>query len=161
MPAEAHVELRGLLETQRKMDQVMRDLRGPPFVNAMRDAVMVVTSAARRNAPVDRGLLRASITPAVRMQGDTVLGVVGSNVRYAPYMETGTGVFVGRPPHCPPPAALEGWARRHGTTGYQVARAICRRGGLRARKYLERAITENAGRIHRILQDFVGKTARK
>ena len=80
-------EIKGLKSTQRKMEQVARDLRGNAFVGAMKKATLLVQRSAKINAPVDTGRLRASITPEVRTMGKTVFGVVGSNVMYAPYME--------------------------------------------------------------------------
>jgi phage gpG-like protein len=83
------IEIRGLEEAQAKAEQVASDLRGGPFLQGMRDATLIVTRAAKVNAPVDTGRLRASITPEVREHGPTVQGVVGSNVEYAPYQELG------------------------------------------------------------------------
>ena len=104
------------------MERAVRELRGTPMLNAMRDSTLFVTRDAKINAPVDSGRLRASITPEVRTAGETVEGVVGSNVTYAPYVELGTR------PHWPPLAALEVWARRHHTSAFLVARAIAERG---------------------------------
>lgn len=42
-----------------------------------------VANRARLLAPVDTGNLRASITTAVRTQGDQVIGLVGSGVKYS------------------------------------------------------------------------------
>lgn len=133
-------EVKGAIEAQRKAEQVMRDLHGSPMVEAMRNAALIVQRDAMVNAPVDTGRLRASITPDVRMAGNDVIGVVGSNVIHAPFMELGTR------PHWPPISALETWARRHGMNAYVVARAIARR-GLKARRYLQRAFEDNRTRI--------------
>ena len=83
-------EIKGLRELQRKTDQMVKDLHGAPILNAMRDSTLIVTRKARQNSPVDTGRLRASILPEVRGEGNNVLGVVGSNVEYAPYQELGT-----------------------------------------------------------------------
>ena len=40
---------------------------------------------------VDTGNLRASINHKVRTKGNEVIGKVGTNVEYAPYIEFGTG----------------------------------------------------------------------
>ena len=85
--AAVRAEVRGLRATQKKMEQIARDLRGAPFLDAMRKATLIVQRAARINAPVDTGRLRASITPEVRTMGKKVYGVVGSNVEYAAKME--------------------------------------------------------------------------
>lgn len=91
-----------------------------------------IQSRARENAPVDTGRLRNSIgveSPSDRMR------IIGANTDYAEYVETGTGA------HFPPPAALEGWAKRHGFGdggGFLVARAISR-SGTKAQPYMKPA----------------------
>lgn len=146
------IEVRGLEEAQAKAEQVALDLRGPPFVQAMRDATLIVSATAKRTgyAPVDTGRLRASITPEVRQHGPTVQGVVGSNVVYAPYMELGTR------PHFPPLQALEPWARRHGMKAWHVALSIARK-GTKARRYLRRALEDNAAKIFNKIGRAVNK----
>ena len=84
------LEIRGLQALQAKAAQMIEDLHGKPMLDGMRKATLLVSKDAKILAPVDTGLLRSSITPEVRQDGWTVLGVVGSNVFYAPYQETGT-----------------------------------------------------------------------
>ena len=84
------VEVKGLIELQRKTERMVADIHGAPILNAMRDSTLLVQRGARINAPVDTGRLRASITPEIRQSGNDILGVVGSNVLYAPYQEFGT-----------------------------------------------------------------------
>lgn len=148
------VEIRGLKEAQAKMEQVVKDLNGAPYLNAMRDATLIVTRDAKINAPVDTGRLRASITPQVRQRWTHIEGVVGSNVKYAPYVELGTR------PHFPPPGALATWARRHGISEFLVQRAIGLR-GTKAVKFLQRAFEDNIQRIVGILGHAVGRIVRK
>lgn len=147
-------EVKGLIEAQRKQEQVIRDLRGAPMLNAMRDATLIVERAAKKNAPVDTGRLRASLMPEVRMEKESIVGVVGSNVTYAPYMEFGTR------PHWPPIAALETWARRHGRSAYYVAKLISER-GLAPRKFLQNAFESNRERIIRRLESGIHKIVEK
>jgi HK97 gp10 family phage protein len=90
------VEIKGLLETQRKLEQTVRDLRGSEFLQGMRNAVLLVERDAKINAPVDTGRLRASITPEIRQSGTMTTGVVGSNVIYAAAQEFGTPHMVGK-----------------------------------------------------------------
>ena len=146
-------DVRGIDEAREELARVAGDLAGGPMGEGMRQATLVVTRDARINAPVDTGRLRASITPEVRMQSMTVLGVVGSNVEYAPYVELGTRA------HWPPPGTLAVWARRHGMPEFLVQRAIARR-GTKAVKYLERAVTQNVSEIVRILSDAVARIIR-
>lgn len=140
MATPADVEVKGLIEAQAEATRIVRDMHGAPMLEAFRDCTLIVLRDAKIAAPVDTGRLRASITPEVRVEGDDVLGVVGSNVAYAPMMEMGTRPF------WPPVAALETWARRHGISAFLVARAIARR-GIRARRFLQGAFEKNRERI--------------
>ena len=149
------LEVKGLIEARRKQEQMIRDVRGAPILNAMRDATLLVTRDAKINAPVDTDRLRASITPEIRTMGDEIVGVVGSNVAHAPYMEFGTA------PHFPPVGALDIWAERHGgANAFLIARAISR-SGLAARKFLQKAFESNKDRIikrfDRALNEIVEK----
>lgn len=149
------LEITGAVETQRKLDQVITDLHGRPFLQAMHNATLVVTADAKRMAPVDVGRLKNSITPEVRMAGDnTVIGVVGTVVKYAAAMELGAR------PHFPPISALQVWATRHGANAFLVARAISRN-GLKPRRYLQGALEKNQARIVRIIGEGVARIISK
>jgi HK97 gp10 family phage protein len=91
--AAIRVEVKGLREVQKKMEQLANVFGGTPMRDAMRTATLLVVRSAKINAPVDTGRLRASITPEVRTMTGTVQGIVGSNVVYAPFQE-----FKGRDP---------------------------------------------------------------
>jgi HK97 gp10 family phage protein len=145
------IEFRGLNETIVKLDRTDRDVKDTS--EPMRQATMLVTGAARRNAPVDRGVTRASIMPSVESRNNSTVGVVGSNQMSALFMERGTR------PHWPPLAALETWARRHGTTAFLVARAISRR-GTKARLFLQHALDDNRGRIVQLFNDYVKRVTK-
>jgi HK97 gp10 family phage protein len=135
------------------MERRIRELQGDRILNAMRSVTLEVERQAKHNAPVDTGRLRASIIPDVVSQGNTVLGIVGSNVVYAPYMEFGTK------PHWPPLAALEVWARRHHTSAFLVARAISQR-GLKPRRFLRDAFDKVKGAIRGTIESTVAQTLR-
>lgn len=60
------------------------------FTKALNRACLVIENEAKRECPVDTGMLRDSITHRVE-NGNT--GIVGTNVEYAPYVEYGTGEF--------------------------------------------------------------------
>lgn len=91
------IEVTGVAETRRKMEQVARDLYGAPMVMAFQRSALLVMRDAMINSPVDTGRLRSSITAAIEADETTLQGVVGSNVEYAPFQEFGTkfmpGVF--------------------------------------------------------------------
>lgn len=153
------VEVRGLKEAQADMERMVSELHGPPMLQGMRDATLLVQRAARENAPVDTGRLRASILPEVRTMHNEIQGVVGSNVEYAPFVELGTR------PHWPPPGALQPWARRHGMPEFLVRRSIGTFGtskqalrtiGTKGYRFLERAVEENADKIGELIGRAVG-----
>lgn len=162
MTDDVKVEVRGLKETQAKMTQVVRDLTGDPMRGAMARATLIVQRDARKNAPVDRGVLRASITPEVAVRANVVEGVVGSNVKYAPYQELGTRPFT------PPWMPIYQWALRKTkgdkrSAGALAAAAIIsiRARGIKARRFLQGAVEQNAGKIFRLLAGAVGKIVSK
>lgn len=149
---KAHV--RGLRETQRKLEQVVQDIHGQPVMNAIARGTLIVERKAKRNAPVDRGRLRASITPEVRKKyADILEGVVGSNVEYAPYQELGTRPF------WPPWNAIFRWAMRKtkgdrraaGAITYSVRRRIAKE-GIKAKRFFQNALQDSQGQIRRLLQ---------
>lgn len=54
-------------------------------------------SAPGEPPAVDTGRLRSSITHEVKIQGNEVSGLVGTNVEYAKYLELGTNKMAARP----------------------------------------------------------------
>ena len=90
------IEVEGMEQVQRKLEQVARDLRGGPVLSAMREATLLVSRGAKAFAPVDTGRLRASIIPEVVQHAEVVQGIVGSNVSYAGYQELGTKYMPGK-----------------------------------------------------------------
>jgi HK97 gp10 family phage protein len=56
-----------------------------------------VDRGAKRLAPVDTGRLRSSITWEMGQEGTVIVGRVGTNVHYAPYLEFGTRRMRARP----------------------------------------------------------------
>lgn len=114
----------------------------------MKRAVLVGEGQVKMETPVDTGRLRASVTNDVRMEGRDVIGILGSDVSYAPGIEYGTGTQSDGTggkgvPHFPPPAALHEWGRKHGfgaNAGFIIARAIARAGGLRPRRMFRKVI---------------------
>ena len=139
----------GSLEMIQGMDALARMGNGEArrvIVRSWTGALILPVNQAKLMAPVDTGRLRALITSEVRVSGNDIIGVVGTNVAYAPEIEHGTGAL-GDPDvphaswHSPPSGALNLWASRHGfTSGGQVAAIIRRRGGIAPRPFLRPAI---------------------
>ena len=59
----------------------------------MDKACLIVETQAKRDCPDDMGLLRASITSETEVTTSTVIGRIGSNLEYAPYVHNGTGIY--------------------------------------------------------------------
>lgn len=135
----AHPVIGVKIEGLERVERTFRE--GPEVVSdeigkGMKRSVKRVGTSVQKYTPVDRNRLRGSITDAVERSGAKTTGIVGTKVDYAPHVEFGTR------PHWPPLAALEVWARRHGTTAFLVARAIARR-GTAAREMFKRGLEEN------------------
>lgn len=61
--------------------------------NKMEKACLIVENQAKQDCPVDEGILRASITSEVDVTESAIVGRVGSNLEYAPYVHNGTGIY--------------------------------------------------------------------
>ena len=160
--APIEMDVKGMKEMQAKMTQVARDMRGNLMYGAMSKATLLVQRDARKNAPVDRGPLRASITPEVVVRSNVIQGIVGSNVKYAPYQELGTRPF--KAPWTPIfrwAMRKVGGAKKAAGALASVARASIRIRGIKAKRYLQRALEDNADKIYRILGKTVGHIVEK
>ena len=145
------ITVKGLEEVQRFLESRVQALQGPPIVAVMREATLLVQRSARlgKAMPVDTGRLRASITPEITQMGGRTVGIVGSNVSYAPYQE------LGFKPHFVPAKYIGTWMSRH---------KFKPSGGLRvsgkARMFLQKAFTENIAKIEALYEAFVGRLVR-
>lgn len=77
-------------------DAALRELlTGPtgPVVEYVTDVSRKVKNEAQRRCPVDEGRLRASVEFAVTVEGDKVIGRIGTKVEYAMAVHEGTGVY--------------------------------------------------------------------
>ena len=140
------ITIRGAEETAKLLERLPQRI-GLALVRAMRDSAVLIQSLAKVNAPVFRGLLRASILQSVTIEGDRIVGHVGSALAYAPVVESGrtTGWF-------PKLSELKTWARRKlgdARFAFVVGRAIQRR-GFKAQPYLAPAVETASPRIQLI-----------
>lgn len=179
MPAgsrELRIQVKGLQEEQRRAEETVRALAGPPMLGAIRQATLLVTATAKKEAKVDVGLWRASITPEVGIMGNVVRGVVGSNLEHAVWAHEDTR------PHWAPIAPLLEWVhRKRFAVGagasysirsrsrisgvqavldaeYAIAKAVQRkiaRHGTKGDHALVKGIERNAARIYRLIESAV------
>lgn len=80
----------GLRELMAKLDS-MQGNSTEALKKGIGRACARIQADAKQNCPVDTGRLRASIVTEVHTEGNTVVGTVGTNVEYAPWVEFGTG----------------------------------------------------------------------
>ena len=111
----------------------------------MDKACLVVESQAKQNCPVDIGILRASITSETEVTASEIVGRVGTNEEYGPYVHNGTGIY-----------AKDGNGRKT-PWGYTI-RAGKHKGfhwtqGQRPQPFLENAKLEKKSTVERILGD--------
>ncbi len=144
------VTIKGSQEVLKIMELIPNRMKLALF-KGMRDTAIAIQSLAKRNAPVWRGLLRASIVQTVTVEGDRIIGTVGSALPYAKVLEFGR--TQGWRPNID---ALKVWARRRlkdEHAGYGVAEAIRKR-GFKAQPYLMPALEEAGPRAQLI---FTGR----
>lgn len=128
----------------------------------MEKVCLLVERDAKKNASVDNGTLRASITHDVQLIPDMIIGKVFSNLDYAPYVEKGTGVYAqdgnGRlTSWYVPEEALQG-SRKLPTYQGKVTpvygksdKKYYKTDGMKPQPFLEPARDENKDKITRIL----------
>lgn len=74
---------------ERDLNKYINELLPEAVTRGLKKACIAVEVQAKRNCPVDDGVLRASITHEI----DGLAGYVGSGVEYAPYVHQGTGIY--------------------------------------------------------------------
>lgn len=74
---------------QAALARLLESEDGPVGADLARRCVKV-DRQAKQGAPVDTGRLRSSITWRLGRDSQGLLGIVGTNVTYAPYVEFGT-----------------------------------------------------------------------
>lgn len=145
-----------------------------PLRNFFERGTIDLQNRARQHAPVNDGQLRGAIAHEVDPASPPAWGAAGvlnalpgsPLLAKAAAMEFGTGLLGEGPGgkkkrHFPPPAALEGWAKKHGfRSGWAVAFAIWKKGGLKPRRYMRRAKEEFeagtlAGLKRRLLDEII------
>lgn len=59
----------------------------------MNKACLVLETEAKKECPIDQGILRASLTHSAKIENDEIVGVVGSPLEIAPFVHQGTGLY--------------------------------------------------------------------
>ena len=85
--------IKGMKELQRKLSSLSKE-GAQEFADITKINALEIQANAKRDAPIDTGDLRQSI---VAIEETEYNWSVGSNLKYAPYMEFGTGKSVDIP----------------------------------------------------------------
>lgn len=129
------------------LDKLISKLEKLDDVNqAMEQACILVENEAKIKCPVDIGVLRNSITHYIEDNPNELIGVVGTNVEYAPYVEFGTGIYSslgnGRQDRWKYKDAKGEW---HSTIGQHP------------QPYLQPALEENRRKIEKMFKEQIKK----
>lgn len=131
-----------------RLDQkLLAAMTSSAYEAAVQKACRIVETDAKKGAPRDTGVLKASITHETAIEGRQIVGYVGTNIEYAPYQEYGTGKFAsnGRGRKTP-------WVYTDQRTGKKVWTQ-----GNRPHPFLKPALNNNRSRIHDILHSGLRK----
>jgi len=129
------ITVEGLEDVQKFLESRVQALQGPPIFAVMREATLLVQRSAKggKAMPVDTGRLKASITPEITQMGGMTVGIVGSNVHYAPYQELGFRTRVAKGKEKGPRKFIKG------------------------KMFLQQAFTSNIRKIEALYEAFVGR----
>jgi hypothetical protein len=152
--SEVTVTIHGLDAAQAKLRQVSRDLTGSSMISGMKNVTRIVLSTARAEVPKDTGKLMGSLVADTYLEGMTVVGTVGTPIKYGKFVELSSE------PHFPPLHSIEGWAERHGKTAIGVARYIAAF-GTKANPFLKRSFEANEARIEALIGKVVAEIVTK
>ena len=76
---------------------LMKEKLKTRVIEEVKAGILNLETSAKRDCPVDMGTLRNSIHKDETLSGSSYVGVVGSDLPYAPYVEFGTGGKVSIP----------------------------------------------------------------
>ena len=80
-------------EVAKNLQKMAREKAMKRIKDTITKACYMVLSDTVRNTPVNTGRLRSSEAVSVEQKKNTVIGIVGTNVKYAPPVEFGTGIY--------------------------------------------------------------------
>lgn len=137
--------------------ELERAFRNAPSVtrkelsNAIMRTAYRVEARAKAEAPIDKGILRGSITAQGPIHSrNNVEAKVGTNVNYAPYQEFGTGIYAGKGMITPKRAKVLAW-KKNGQ--WIFARAVK---GVKGRFYFKKAKEGSKDDMVSFMQEALG-----
>ena len=82
------MKINGIAQLMKKLDKINSLATAGAVMKGIQKSCLRVEKDAKKNCPVDTGILRASITH--KLEPSTLSATVGSNVEYAATVEMGT-----------------------------------------------------------------------
>lgn len=164
MATGPQVVVEGVEDLAKVLDRLSEETK-KELEKSLKKCAILVQGSAKKKAPRDTSNYGDSITYEVKDDE----AIVGTKVKYGPYLEYGTGRLSDHPSggksgHAPFSEEalqnLEKWAHRHGMEpADKAARAIAvkiwRRGGLKPQPHFRPAMIENKKEIEEILGEAV------
>ena len=147
------------------IDELLSDLEdlGENIVDALEKGVLQACQKIQREAkelvPVRSSRLKNSITAQTEQENGKVTGVVGTNVKYAPFVEFGTGPAGAASPKTLPEGINisyrpTGWAYHDGD-GFRYTN------GQPAQPFLYPAFKQNESHVLDIIANVIGEKIKK
>lgn len=109
----------------------------------MGKACLIIEADAKKNCPVDQGILRASMFTDVVLADSEIKGIVANNNEIAPYIHQGTGIYAEDGNGRKTPWKYEAKAGKY--KGWHITR------GQRPQPFLQKARDTNKDKVSRIL----------
>lgn len=145
-------EIIGTKELQEAFDKAP-NIVASAFKKAIAKSAFAVESKAKELAPIQYGFLRGSIhTQGPDVYKDNVVAVVGTNIKYAPYQEYGTGIYGGSGLITPKKAKVLAWKGRDGK--WHFAKAVK---GVKGKFYFKQAKEYAQPIMTKFISDALGE----
>lgn len=125
-------------EVEENLQRFMETQLPNGLLEGMEKACLKVEADSKKNCPVEKGTLRQSITHATEVKEEYgIMGYVGSNLEYAPYVHQGTGIY-----------AKEGNGRKDVPWRYKDAEGKWyTTEGIKPKPFIQDAVDDNRGAI--------------
>lgn len=143
--AKAEVNVSAVLEA---LKNVQQNTLPEAQRKAMENVCLKVEADSKKNCPPSvTGTLRASITHTVAEEEGRIVGYVGSDLDYAPYVHQGTGIY-----------AIEGNGRKNVPWTYYDERKgeWVSTEGIKPTPFIQQAIDENREQITEYFRGVLG-----
>jgi len=147
--AGAKVEITGLDQLRTNLTRIGKSVESEFSRVAKAGMEIYVEAPAKRNAPIDQGRLRGSIVTV----DDKDAIRTGSNVKYAPYVEFGTGIYAENGNGRKTPWAYK-YGGKKGSAGWRMTV------GNKPQPYLRPAFDEGKDKVVKHISDELAKAAR-